>query len=310
MKIAVDAVDPYDLTLEHLHRAAYRNGPLGNSNISPVYRAGKFCPKKLANFARSRLVAGESAIVGINVDHALLCQFGNEQNAIHDGKCSTAVASPYYGGDTREATGSQLAHVAIAGAGVGLNDVKGVAVQHVLAAAIGHGPVTKYSPHLGHGVVTSSVLKAANQNPVGIAPLNINHSDSGLVGVYLVANGERIEPYVRAAVDGLKKLGSGGASDDVLAITKKSAELNILIRGENPTTLATDRAAQLLASGSTQTPLELVEAVRNVNSDEVKKVKIKKSSFHFITQRFLGCIQACFKIIRWSTWLNRPCSLC
>jgi predicted Zn-dependent peptidase len=278
MKIAAKAVDPFDVTIEHLHKAAYRNGPLGNSNITPDFRAGKFCPKKLAKFAKSRLVAGEAAIVGINVDHSLLVQFANEQNSIPEGKGTTAPASPYYGGDTRVASSSQLAHVAIAGAGIGLNDAKGVAVQHVLAAAIGHGPATKYSPHHGHGVVTSSVLKSANQNPVGIAPLNITHSDSGLVGVYIVADGARVEPYIRAAVDGLKQLASQGASGDALEIAKKTAELNILIRGENPATLATDRAAQLLASGLSQTPVELAQEVRNVSNDEIKKAAQKLMS--------------------------------
>jgi predicted Zn-dependent peptidase len=278
MKIAAKAIDPFDATLEHLHRAAYRNGPLGNSNFTPDFRAGKFCPKKLAKFASSRLVAGEAAIVGINVDHSLLVQFANEQNSIPEGKGPTPPASPYYGGDTRQATSSQLAHVAIAGAGVGFNDAKGIAVQHVLAAAIGHGPATKYSPHHGHGVVTSSILKSANHNPVGICPVNVTHSDSGLVGVYIVADGARIEPYIRAAVDGLKQLASQGASSDTLEIAKKTAELNILIRGENPTTLATDRAAQLLASGSSQTPVELSQQVRNVSSEEVKKAATKMMS--------------------------------
>jgi predicted Zn-dependent peptidase len=278
MKNAAKVIDPFDATIEHLHRAAYRNGPLGNSNITPDFRAGKFCPKKLAKFVQSRLVAGEAAIVGINVDHSLLVQFANEQNSIPEGKGTTPPASPYYGGDTRQATASQLAHVAIAGAGVGYNDAKGIAVQHVLAAAIGHGPATKYSPHHGHGVVTSSILKSANHNPVGIAPVNIMHSDSGLVGVYIVADGTRVEPYIRAAVDGLKQLASQGTSGDALEVAKKTAELNILIRGENSTTLATDRAAQLLSSGSAQTPVEVAQQVRNVSNDEIKKAAQKLMS--------------------------------
>uniref|UniRef100_A0A7E4VRK3 Peptidase_M16 domain-containing protein n=1 Tax=Panagrellus redivivus TaxID=6233 RepID=A0A7E4VRK3_PANRE len=275
-KNSLAATDPFDATVELLHRAAYRNGSLANSTIAPLYTAGKVSPKKLAKFAANRLVASETAIVGVNVDHSLLLQFANEQNVIPAGAGSSSIpASPYIGGDSREASGTPLAHVAIAGAGVGLNDARGVAVQAVLSAAIGAGPATKYSPHTGNGIVTGSVLKAANNNPVGIAPINISHSDAGLAGVYLVAEGSKIESYIRAAVEGLKQLASSGVSGDALEIAKKTAELNVLIRGENPTTLASDRAAQLLASGSAQTPVEIAQAIAQVSGDDVKKAASK-----------------------------------
>lgn len=237
-----------------------------------MFRAGHFDFRKLDQFARSRLVAGEAAIVGINVDHSILLQFANEQSAIPEGRGSSAAASPYIGGDARELTGSQLAHVAIAGNGVGLNSGKAYAVQQVLAAAIGHGPATPYSPHHGTGVVTNNILKAANQNPVGISPINISHSDSGLVGVYIVAEGKRVEPYVRAAVDGMKKLASEGASGEALELAKRKAELDVLIRGECSTKVAVDRAAQLLATGGALSPTDLVQQINEVTSEDVKKV--------------------------------------
>lgn len=270
--------DAHDLTIELLHRGAYRNGSLANCNYSPSFRAGHFDFRQLEQFARSRLVAGEAAIVGINVDHSILLQFANEQNSILDGRGSAAPSSPYIGGDSRELTGSSLAHVAIAGAGVGLNSGKSYAVQQVLAAAIGHGPATAYSPHHGTGVVTNNILKAANQNPVGIAPVNISHSDSGLVGVYIVAEGSRIEPYIRAAVDGMKKLASEGASGEALELAKKKAELDVLLRGECSTNVAVDRAAQLLASGSAVSSTELVQQINEVTSEDLKKAAQSLSS--------------------------------
>jgi len=275
LQATLNVVDPFDSTVELLHKGAYRNGSLGNSNFSPSFKAGKVGYKKLLNFAQSRLVSGEAAIVGINVDHSILLQFANEQSSIPEGRGSGVPASPYIGGDSREAAGTQLAHVAIAGAGVGLSDPKGIAIQEVLAAAIGHGPATAYSPHHGTGIVTGNILKAANQNPVGIAPINVTHSDAGLVGVYVVADGSRIEPYVRAAVDGLKKLASDGASGEALEIAKKKAELNVLLRGENSATIAVDRAAQLLASGGAQSPTELVQQINGVSSEDVKKAAQK-----------------------------------
>ncbi|KAE9552712.1 hypothetical protein FO519_004078 [Halicephalobus sp. NKZ332] len=275
LKSSLEVIDPFDSTVELLHKGAFRNGSLGNSNFSPCFKAGKLGFQKLVNFAQSHLVSGEAAVVGINVDHSILLQFASEQSSIPDGRGSAVPASPYIGGDSRQATGTQLAHVAIAGAGVGLNDAKGVAVQQVLAAAIGHGPATAHSPHHGTGVVTGNVLKAANHNPVGIAPINISHSDAGLVGVYLVADGSRIESYVRAAVDGLKKLASEGTSGEALEIAKKKAELDVLIRGEHPSTVAVDRAAQLLASGGVQSATELVQQINGVSSEDLKKAAQK-----------------------------------
>lgn len=272
LKATLTSIDPFESVVEQLHKGAYRNGGLGNNNYSPVFRAGKISHQKLGKFAQSRLVAGEAAIVGINVDHSILLQFANEQSAIPDGRGPSVPASPYIGGDSREAAGTSLAHVAIAGPGVGLNDAKGLAIQQVLGAAIGYGPTTPYSPHHGTGVVTANVLKSANQNPVGIASINISHSDTGLVGIYLVADGSRIEPYVRAAVDGLKKLASDGANAEALEIAKRKAEFNVLVRGEDSTNVAVDRAAQLLASGSATSPTDLVQQINGVTSDDLKKV--------------------------------------
>lgn len=114
--------------------------------------------------------------------------------------------------------------------------------------------------------------KAANHNPVGISALNILHSDSGLAGVYLVADGARIEPYVRAAVSALKQLGSSGPSQEDLEVAKKLSAANVLYRAESAAEIAQDQAAQLLVNSNPVTPLDFVKLIEGVNGDDVKKV--------------------------------------
>lgn len=61
------------------------------------------------------------------------------KGSIAEGIGKQARESPYFGGDFREFGQTHLAHVAIAGQGTKLSDVKGLAIQSVLAATIGKG---------------------------------------------------------------------------------------------------------------------------------------------------------------------------
>lgn len=71
------------------------------------------------NVKASRLVSGEAAIVGVNVNHSDLLSYATEQAPIVAGKGLPAPASKYIGGEVRQAARGSLAHVAVAGQGVG-----------------------------------------------------------------------------------------------------------------------------------------------------------------------------------------------
>ncbi|TKR71968.1 hypothetical protein L596_019496 [Steinernema carpocapsae] len=260
----------YETLLEHIHKAAYRNGSLGNRVISKNHRIGKVGFRQLEDFANARLRTGEAALVGVNIDHGSLLSYANDQLRLVEGSGKAATASPYLGGDIRHEASGTLAHVALVGEGVGLKDIKSVAVQEVLAALIGNGPSTKYSGNVGHGIVAQAVQKAANGAPVGVSAVNITHSDSGLVGVYLAAEGARATPLVSAAAGALKSL-AGNISEDALTIAKATAKINTLLQAEEGASVAICQATQILASGNTVSPADFIKLIDGVSAADVKK---------------------------------------
>uniref|UniRef100_A0A1I8ARR5 Peptidase_M16 domain-containing protein n=1 Tax=Steinernema glaseri TaxID=37863 RepID=A0A1I8ARR5_9BILA len=261
---------PYDKLLEHVHKAAYRNGSLGNRIISKNHRVGKVSFRQLADFADARLRAGEAALVGINVDHGNLLRYASEQLRLADGTAKAAAASPYLGGDVRHEANGDFAHVALVGEGAGLSDTKNVAVQSVLASLIGNGSNLKYSNGVGLGVVAQAVQKAANGQPVGVSSINISHSDAGLTGVCLVADSSRVAPLVSAAAHALKSI-AGSVDEQALVIAKASAKVDVLTRADEGAALAADQATQLLASGNAISPVDFAKLIDAVTAADVKK---------------------------------------
>ncbi|KAI6192286.1 Cytochrome b-c1 complex subunit 2, mitochondrial [Aphelenchoides bicaudatus] len=260
--------EPYDAVLELLHKAAYRNGSLANPILAQSYEADHACHKKLSKYSNSRLLTSEAVLFGVNVNHDDLVNYASQQSVIGEGKAQGATASPYKGGDARLAGPSSIAHVLIGGEGAAVSDSKAVATQAVLAALIGSQPGLKFTNSVSSSVVGAAVRKASNHRPVGVAAVNVSHSDSGLVGVYYA------EPTVRAAFDGLKQV-AGGVEKDVFEAAQKSAQLETLLRFEQTNDLALEQARQSLLKGELLLPTEFAKQIGQVTVEDVKKAAQK-----------------------------------
>uniref|UniRef100_A0A183V0H2 Peptidase_M16 domain-containing protein n=1 Tax=Toxocara canis TaxID=6265 RepID=A0A183V0H2_TOXCA len=177
-----------------------------------------------------------------------------------------------------------------------------------LSAALANGSVTKFSSRIGHGAVAEAVYKASSGRMAAVSPINEIHSDAGLVGVYVAADGDNIAPLVAAAVDAMKSfrvddtavnisnlivLPAFNAGSSIcstvdppqefrriqililikaaIGISRLCAEVDALTACESSSVVAVDRAAQLLASGRTLSAGDFIQLVRNVTADDVNK---------------------------------------
>jgi hypothetical protein len=69
---------PKEITLENLHRAAFRNGSLAQPLLAAPYQIGTEGTnryRKLAGYVLSRWKSAESALIGVNIDHTLLLEY-------------------------------------------------------------------------------------------------------------------------------------------------------------------------------------------------------------------------------------------
>ncbi|KAI1704282.1 insulinase (Peptidase family m16) domain-containing protein [Ditylenchus destructor] len=266
--------NPFDVMVELLHEVAYRGDPLSNPILATRDSIPRLKHSSLGAFVKSRFTASDSILVGVNTDHEVLLNYAAYQKI---GNMASKPMNPskYHGGAVRARGPTNNAHVAVAGEGARLTDVSSVAVQSVLSYIIGQGPILKYDNDSGMGVVARAVLKAANHNLVGVNSLNIVHSDSGLAGVYIVAPGDYVTPYVKVALAALKDLANAGPDVDVLETAKKRAEVETYRKSECPMSLADDRAAQFLAAGNAISPMEFVMAIHEVTSEDIMKACAK-----------------------------------
>uniref|UniRef100_A0A0N5BFE1 Cytochrome b-c1 complex subunit 2, mitochondrial n=1 Tax=Strongyloides papillosus TaxID=174720 RepID=A0A0N5BFE1_STREA len=273
IKTDLNSMEAYDIVIEMLHKAAFRNGGLGRSNTAKPYNVGKINHKKLESFAKSRLLTGEAAIIGINVNHDLLLQYASEQITLPEGKGKEPTASPYKGGEVRLSGPGNMSHVAVTAEGAKLSDLKSVATQAVLASLIAGSPVTKFSSNNGFGVVAKTINKES-QSPVGVTSVNISYSDNGLVGFYLVTEGSQAGILTKKAIAAVKSLASD-VNAEAFEIAKQQTLTEILLRCENDSDVAIDQAVQILSNANPISPVAFTDMVQSVTIDDVKKAASK-----------------------------------
>ncbi|VDM95831.1 unnamed protein product [Thelazia callipaeda] len=259
---------PYDMLMEKLHDAAFRNGPLGNRLFAKEKSIGKFSYRKMQIFAASQMVTGNAVLVGVNIPHELIVDYASSQFTLPEGSPCSVKPSKYYGGEERHKTLLNEAHVAIAGRGAPLTNLKGLATQAVLSAAFGQGASAKYAVGAGQGAIAKAIFKASNGYPFGFDSISEVYSDEGLVGIYLVSEPDHIGTLCDAAVKAIK---SFKIDDSVLETSKNIAKMNVLTRAESAENLAVDRAAQILATGKAETVSDLLQEITSVTISDVAK---------------------------------------
>ena len=88
------------MTIEALHKAAFRNG-LGNSLYLNPNKVGHLTPQLLKDYMGSHFTPSNMAVVGVGIDHDLLLHYTNVQlglNKLPAGQPAPTAASAFKGG--------------------------------------------------------------------------------------------------------------------------------------------------------------------------------------------------------------------
>jgi ubiquinol-cytochrome c reductase core subunit 2 len=256
-----------------LHRAAYRNGPLGNPLLAPGGSNYRGKVHVLQKFAAEHLVSGDAALVGVNIDHELLLAYATQHAQVNEGKPALHAGSPYLGGQERKHKGSaQLSYVALTGQCAGLNDAKGVAAAAVFGSVVGSGPNVKWSSQSGSTHLATAAAKAVGDAPLGVSNVLVLHPEQGLAGVFAVTAADKMGALLKSVQANMKQLAQSGPSAKELAAAKQKTITHSLMRSEDRGLLLEDLTSQALASGLVTTPLEMLEHINAVTIEQVKQV--------------------------------------
>jgi len=225
VKVQTLELDPQTKATELLHKAAYRDGGLGNSIYCPEHKIGTHKCVDLEAFHKKHVTAERSILVGLNMNFTHLCQYASSLEL--ESGAGPSTSAKYHGGDQRvEATGN-LAYVAIAAeAGDPVKNMKEAGAAYLLKIILGEGEKIKY------GQLSGKLPKALPAEGLHAAcGLHMAYADSSLLGAFLVSDGASAGENVAKVAQALRSV---KVTEAEFAAAKKAMAVSMSEMGMNP----------------------------------------------------------------------------
>ena len=182
---------------------------------------------------------------------------------LNKGAVPAMAAAQYVGGDFREASDLEQAHVAYAFPGLSNRDPDYFVAQ-IYATALGGG--------------TSSRLFQEAREKRGLCysiyAFSNGFLDSGFLGIY-VGTGESEAGEISAVIAGEMEAIAGNLSEAEVARARAQLKVSLLMGMERPGTRAEQIASQLFAMGKVQTAAEIVAQLDAIDAGAVKRYAAK-----------------------------------
>ncbi|XP_076020747.1 ubiquinol-cytochrome c reductase core protein 2a [Genypterus blacodes] len=250
--------------IEKLHEAAYKNA-LSNSLYCPDYMVGRVSPTQLQSFVQENFTPGRMALVGLGVKHSVLKQLGEALN-VHGAAGAPVAKAVYRGGELRMPNNDGLVHALIASEGALTGSAEANAFS-VLQRILGAGPHVKRGSNIT-SKLSQGIAKATTQ-PFDATAFNASYSDSGLFGVYTVAQADAAAEVINAAVAQVRNVAEGNVSEADITRAKNQAKAEYLMSMESSESLMEEIGAQALTTAAYQDPQTVLQGVDDVTQADV-----------------------------------------
>ncbi|XP_028267515.1 ubiquinol-cytochrome c reductase core protein 2a [Parambassis ranga] len=257
--------------IEKLHEAAYKNA-LSNSLHCPDYMVGHVSPNQLHTFVEDNFTTGKMALVGVGVKHSVLRQVGEGLLSARSGAGAPVAKAVYRGGELRVQNNSELVHALIASEG-GVTGTAEANAFSVLQRILGAGPHIKRGSSIT-SKLSQGIAKATTQ-PFDATAFNASYSDSGLFGIYTIAQANSAGEVIKAAIAQVKGVAEGSVSEADITRAKNQVKAEYLMSIESAEGLLEEIGAQALNTGSYQVPDAVAQAIDTVTQDDVVKAAKK-----------------------------------
>ncbi|KAM8845750.1 ubiquinol-cytochrome c reductase core protein 2a isoform 2-T2 [Spinachia spinachia] len=253
--------------IEKLHEAAYKN-TLCNSLYCPDHMVGRVSSTQLQAFVEDHFTTGRMALVGLGVKHSVLRQMGEGLLGVRTGAGAPVVKAVYRGGELRVQNNDDLVHSLITCEGGVVGSTQGNAFS-VLQRILGAGPHVKRGTNVTRKL-SQGIAKATTQRFDATA-FNASYSDSGLFGVYTIAQAGFAGEVIKAAIDQVRGVAEGNVSEADITTAKNQLKFDYLMSIESSEGLLDEIGAQALATMAYQLPDTVLQAVDSVTHDDVVK---------------------------------------
>uniref|UniRef100_A0A8C7JY79 Ubiquinol-cytochrome c reductase core protein 2a n=1 Tax=Oncorhynchus kisutch TaxID=8019 RepID=A0A8C7JY79_ONCKI len=259
--------------IEKLHEAAYKNA-LSNSLYCPDYMVGKVSGEQLQSFVQNNFTSARMALVGLGVNHSVLRQVGEQFLSVRSGAGVAGAKAVYRGGELRVQNGAGLVHslIAIEGGVTGSAEANAFSV---LQRVLGAGPHVKRGSNITSKL--SQGIANATTQPFDATAFNATYADSGLFGVYSIAQADSAGEVIKAAIAQVTGVAKGGVSEDDVTRANRVPDVHGSSEG-----LLEEMGAQALSSGAYHSPETVTQSIDSVSHADVvnaarKFVDSKKS---------------------------------
>jgi len=265
------AEQPDKRVIESLHYAAFREGGLGRSLYAPMFQLTEFSPDLLRGFVNRNITPDRVSVsaVGVQMDDL---KAAVAKMSLQDGGAKDA-ASPYMGGEIREASEDLLAYTVLTGEGASASgdDLWAFAVLEQL---LGAGPQIRWASNVTNNRLNAQLTKKT-QDPFHAQSFNVNYSDCGLFGVSAVTVPENSELVIKTVMEQLNELASKPLDAPALQSAKNRVKSVVAFQAECAGDSAENRAVDLLISGKVKSLSDMTTSIDTVNAESIQKAAQK-----------------------------------
>ncbi|XP_029293100.1 ubiquinol-cytochrome c reductase core protein 2a [Cottoperca gobio] len=251
--------------IDKLHEAAYKNA-LSNSLYCPDYMVGRVSSTQLQSFIDANFTTGRMALVGLGVKHSVLRQMGEGLLSVRSGAGAPVAKAVYRGGELRMHNTDDLVHALITSEG-GVTGSAEANAFSVLQRILGDGPHVKRGSNIT-SKLSQGIAKATTQ-PFDATAFNASYSDSGLFGLYTIAQADSAGKVIKAAIAQVSSVAEGNVSEEDMTRAKNQAKAEYLMSIESSEGLMEEIGAQALTTAAYQLPDAVLQVIDGVTQDDV-----------------------------------------
>jgi len=252
---------PDDIVFDHLQSAIFKDQPLGWPILGEESTVNAFNRDILKSYMASHYrLDGMTLIASGAVNHAEIVKLAEEKcGGLNKGAVPSYAPSRYTGGDFREVSDLEQAHVVYAFPGLSNADPDYFVAQ-IYATALGGG--------------TSSRLFQEAREKRGLCysiyAFSNGFQDSGFLGVY-AGTGETEAAEISAVIAGEMDAIAGNLTEAEVARARAQLKVSLLMGMERPGTRAEHIAGQLFSLGRVQPAAEIVAQLDAIDAAAVKR---------------------------------------
>eukprot|EP01121_Diplochlamys_sp_Union-15-3_P018097 TRINITY_DN6520_c0_g1_i1.p1 TRINITY_DN6520_c0_g1~~TRINITY_DN6520_c0_g1_i1.p1 ORF type:complete len:464 (-),score=83.94 TRINITY_DN6520_c0_g1_i1:54-1445(-) len=276
--------NPVSTVFEGLHREAYRNQGLGSPLNIPFYAIDGITHETLGNHVTSFFTPSNMTLVGTGIDTGDLNKIAEQlflssrdaPNVTHP----TQYKTNYVGGQSI-LPGNSDTHLVVTFGGPPLSAFNDHVASIVLQAVLGAGSNNTLEAFPGTGVAGKLARNLINKNDwiKRATAINIPYYDAGLFGVYAQAEEGHAQDLVAGVRSVLQDVAAGSFSPEELNRAKAVARAEFVRQMECRETL-NEFLSRHAVLGNPITPAQYIDAINQVNNDNLSKVAEKIFSFN------------------------------